>query len=189
MLRPRELKFISILLGLTGLLLLAGGLFNAYHSSLRPWLTGVPYENSGATLAAVRRRGHLRCGVEGSLRGFSVIEGTSIFEEHGRKFFADARGFDADFCRVIAVAVFGTTVDRVYFTPADVVERFDLVREGTVDVLIRNTTWTAMRDTLQGIDFGPVIFHDGQKFLVPGWANDLRPAGDHHAAQRSGRTR
>ena len=91
MLRPRELKFISILLGLTGLLLLAGGLFNAYQSSLRPWLTGVPYENSGATLAAVRRRGHLRCGVEGSLRGFSVIEGTSIFEEHGRKFFANAR--------------------------------------------------------------------------------------------------
>lgn len=118
-------------------------------------------------LQTVRETGYLRCGIEGGLSGFSVVSGDPAFWKDGLAYFDDAQGFDADFCRVIAVAVFGTAVNHLYFIPLNVEQRFQAVKDGTVDVLVRNTTWTAGRDIHVGIDFGPVIFHDGQKFLVP----------------------
>ncbi|MCB0133180.1 MAG: transporter substrate-binding domain-containing protein, partial [Caldilineaceae bacterium] len=118
-------------------------------------------------LQTVRETGYLRCGIEGGLSGFSVVSGDPVFWKDGLAYFDDAQGFDTDFCRVIAVAVFGTAVDHLYFIPLNVEQRFQAVKDGTIDVLVRNTTCTAGRDIHVGIDFGPVIFHDGQKFLVP----------------------
>ena len=167
MVQTQTLKLTSIFLAILGTLLILAGLYSGYDNVLRPWITGVPHENPGATLAAVKRRGHLRCGIEGSLHGFSEVHGRPSFNYRGRKFFSEASGFDTDFCRAVAVAIFGNFEGRLYFTPAGVDERFTLVRNGSIDVLLRNTTWTAMRDTQRRVNFGPVIFHDGQKFLVP----------------------
>ena len=112
------------------------------------------------TLSQVQHRGRLLCGVNGSLPYFSRIL------ENG-----EVTGFDADFCRVVATAVFGSHEDRVEFVPLSTTERFEALTTGRVDVLMRNTTWTAGRDIALGIRYGPIIFYDGQKILVPNSAN------------------
>ncbi len=98
----------------------------------------------------VFQRGFLNCGVNPGLPGFSeVSEGTR-------------RGFDIDICRAVAAAVLGDA-DAVTYVTLDSGERIDAVREGRVDLLSRNTTWNARRDAV--VDFGPVVFHDGQQFM------------------------
>lgn len=108
----------------------------------------------GGTLAAIRQRGQLRCGVNGSLPGFSARARDGSF-----------RGFDVDFCRALAAAVLGDD-RKVSFLPLSTKDRFSALSRGEVDVLLRNTTWNLTRDTELGLDFGPPTFYDGQGFLV-----------------------
>lgn len=111
-----------------------------------------------STLVTVQSRGVLRCGVNADLPGFGLYDAV-------RKQWS---GFDVDFCKVIAAAVLGdaSKVEYIPVTTADGPnERFNAVRTKLVDVLIRNTTWTASRDGA-GLMFGPTTFHDGQTFLV-----------------------
>lgn len=105
-------------------------------------------------LDRVRERGNLICGVNGGLAGFGLIapDGT-------------VTGFDADFCRAMSAAIFGDP-NKVEFKPISAADRFPAIQAEQIDVLIRNTTITFERDTRQGADFGPVIFYDGQTFLV-----------------------
>ena len=113
-------------------------------------------------LEQVRSRGYLRCGVNGSLPYFS--ERQAAVDEDG--YYLLATGFDADFCRVVAVAVFGTYTNTVKFKDLNAGNRFAALRNGEIDVLIRNTTWTAGRDTGEGVDFTAITLYTGQKFLV-----------------------
>ena len=154
-------------LGIVGAaLLLTAVALVSFGGAAKPEAT--PAGDAGTpTLDEVRARGYLRCGVEGGLSSFGEIRGTSTLQQGKRRFFTVADGFDADFCRVVATAVFGTYEEHLYFTPIHVDERFDVLVQGEIDLLVRNTTWTGTRDTGYGVDFGPVIFHDGQKFLVP----------------------
>lgn len=111
-----------------------------------------------STLVTVQSRGILRCGVNADLPGFGLYDAV-------RKQWS---GFDVDFCKVIAAAVLGdaSKVEYIPVTSAEGPnERFNAVRTKLVDVLIRNTTWTASRDGA-GLMFGPTTFHDGQTFLV-----------------------
>lgn len=111
-----------------------------------------------STLIAVQARGVLRCGVNADLPGFGLYDAV-------RKRWS---GFDVDFCKVIAAAVLGdpTKVEYIPVTTADGPnERMNAVRTKMIDVLIRNTTWTASRDGAQ-LMFAPTTFHDGQTFLV-----------------------
>jgi general L-amino acid transport system substrate-binding protein len=111
-----------------------------------------------STLVAVQSRGVLNCGVNADLPGFGFYDAV-------RKRWT---GFDVDFCRVIAAAVLGDA-NKVEFIPVITSEgpneRFTAVRSKLVDVVIRNTTWTASRDGA-GLMFGPTTFHDGQTFMV-----------------------
>ncbi len=45
-------------------------------------------------------------------------------------------------------------------------ERFTALQTGEIDVLIRNTTWTFVRDVELGMTFGPTTFYDGQGIMV-----------------------
>jgi general L-amino acid transport system substrate-binding protein len=74
-------------------------------------------------------------------------------------------GFDADYCRAVAAALFGDA-GAVVFTPLTAAERFTAVQTGEVDVLMRNTTWTQSRDTEVGMDFGPTTYYDGQQLMA-----------------------
>lgn len=106
------------------------------------------------TLAAVRRRGHLRCGVHQGLVGFAMQDNRG-----------DWRGFDVDFCRAMAAAIFGDG-GRVRFTPLTAETRFAALTEDRVDVLWRNSSWTMSRDTDGRFAFAGVNYYDGQGFLV-----------------------
>ncbi|KAB7619698.1 amino acid ABC transporter substrate-binding protein [Alkalilimnicola sp. S0819] len=106
-----------------------------------------------ATLDEVRERGHLRCGVSQGLPGFSTPAG------------GQWSGLDVDFCRAVAAAVLGDA-QKVAFTPLSAKERFTALQSGEIDLLSRNTTWTATRDTALGFNFAGVIFYDGQGFMV-----------------------
>jgi general L-amino acid transport system substrate-binding protein len=109
---------------------------------------------AGATLDAVMDRGAVRCGVSGSLAGFSIPDSKGVMQ-----------GLDADICRAVAAAVLGDA-EAVEFVPLSATQRFTALQSGEVDVLSRNTTWTLTRDTALGLNFTNVTFYDGQGFMV-----------------------
>jgi general L-amino acid transport system substrate-binding protein len=109
----------------------------------------------GETLKAVQARGMLICGVNGQLPGFSFLDPQGNYA-----------GFDVDFCRALASAIFGDP-SKVEFRPTTTQERFTVLQSGEVDVLIRNTTWSLQRDTELGFNFTVTTFYDGQGIMVP----------------------
>ncbi len=114
----------------------------------------VELTQGGGLLASVQAAGELKCGTRDALAGFAVLQGDGTHV-----------GFDSDFCRVIAAAVLGDAeaVDHVDLETAD---RFTALQSGVVDVLVRNTTWTASRDGSEGATFLQTNFYDGQGMLV-----------------------
>ena len=88
---------------------------------------------SAATLDDVKARGHLKCGIEGGLPGFSAPD------DKGQM-----RGMDADFCYALTAAIFGDKT-KVKFTNLTAKERFTALTSGEIDVLSRNTTATMSR--------------------------------------------
>lgn len=108
----------------------------------------------GQTLQAVRDRDSLICGVNDTLPGFGNVDSSGNFT-----------GFDVDFCKAIAAAVLGDP-NKVQYRPVSSQERFAAVQSGEIDVLIRNTTWTASREGSLGLDFAPTTFYDGQGMMV-----------------------
>jgi general L-amino acid transport system substrate-binding protein len=112
-----------------------------------------PAATTGSRLKTVLDRGKLVCGVNTNLAGFGAPQGDTWV------------GFDADFCKALAAALFDDPA-KVEWRPLSTQERFTAVQSGEVDVLFRNTTWTVSRDTSVGMDFGPTTFYDGQGFMT-----------------------
>jgi general L-amino acid transport system substrate-binding protein len=106
------------------------------------------------TLAAIKDRGELICGGNGTLAGFGLPNPQGNWT-----------GFDVDFCRAIAAAIFNDPT-KVKFVPLTAKDRFTALQSGEIDVLARNTTWTLSRDTSLGLDFPAITFYDGQGFMV-----------------------
>jgi general L-amino acid transport system substrate-binding protein len=104
------------------------------------------------TLKAVRDRGSLICGVSQGLPGFSSPDDKGAWT-----------GFDVDFCRAIAAAIFNDP-SKVKFTPLSAKDRFEPLKNGEIDLLSRNTTWILSRDAL--FNFAGVTYYDGQGFMV-----------------------
>ncbi|MFC0267473.1 amino acid ABC transporter substrate-binding protein [Kushneria aurantia] len=120
-------------------------------------MLGVSSANA-TTLEDVNSSGEFTCGVSTGLPGFSAPN------DQGRW-----TGIDVEVCRAVAAAVFNDP-EAVVFTPLTAAERFTALQSGEIDVLSRNTTWTATRDNSLGLNFTGVNFYDGQGFLV---RNDL----------------
>lgn len=106
------------------------------------------------TLEDVTKRGVLNCGVSTGLYGFSE-----------RKADGSWSGFDVDFCKALAAAIFGDA-SKVAYTPLSAAERFDALRQSRIDVLSRNSTWTLQREAALGLVFAGVNFFDGQGFMT-----------------------
>src|SRR5437868_9462996 len=115
---------------------------------------GVPAA-AGPTVAKVKQGGALSCGVPTGVPGFAQPDNQGKYT-----------GFDVDICRAFSAAIFGEP-DKVKYVPLTAQQRFTALQSGEVDVLSNNTTWTLQRDTQLGFNFGPVVFYDGQGFLVP----------------------
>ncbi len=116
-------------------------------------LSGVA--RAGETLDAVRARGYVVVGVNGSLFGFGMPDEKGVW-----------KGLDVDTARAIAAAVFGDA-SKVKFIPLTAVQRFTALQSGEIDVLCRNATRTLGRDTKLGLNFVQVNYYDGQGFMVP----------------------
>src|SRR5207302_5274183 len=71
-----------------------------------------------------------------------------------------------DICKALSAAIFGA-VDKVKYVPLTAQQRFTALQSGEVDILSNNTTVTLSRDTQLGLNFAPVVFYDGQGFMVP----------------------
>ncbi len=117
---------------------------------------------TGARFQIILDRGKIICGCNAELPGFGYLNPAGEFE-----------GFDVDFCRAIAAAVFGDA-NAVEYRPVTAAERLPALQTGEIDVLIRNTTWTLTRDAVNEVDWAAVTFYDGQGMMVPvatGWTS------------------
>ena len=106
------------------------------------------------TLETIKERGKVVVGVNNQLPGFGYLDPSGEYT-----------GFDVDFGRALAAAIFGDP-NAVEFKPLSDQRRFTALQMGEIDVLIRNTTWTIHRDTELGLNFAPTTFYDGQGMLV-----------------------
>ncbi len=114
-----------------------------------------PAAQTGSLLDTVKSRGKVICGVNNQLPGFGVVDQNGSYA-----------GFDVDFCKAVAAAVFGDA-NAVEYKYASSNDRFTLVKTGEIDVLFRNSTWTTTRDSAEvGMEFMPVNFYDGQGMIV-----------------------
>jgi general L-amino acid transport system substrate-binding protein len=119
---------------------------------LLPFALALPAQ--AVTLERVKQRGMLECGVSEGLYGFSEKDAQGRWS-----------GFDVDFCRAVAAAVLSDAT-KVNFTPLSAGQRFDALRDGKVDLLSRNSTWTLGREAELGLAFAGVTYHDGQGFMA-----------------------
>jgi general L-amino acid transport system substrate-binding protein len=101
-----------------------------------------------STLEKVRTVGVVTCGVDEHNFGFAHLNTQGHWV-----------GFEVDYCRALAVAIFGDK-EKVRFTPLNAQNRFKALSEGEIDVLLRSTTWTYKRDSALGFDYPGVTFYD-----------------------------
>lgn len=131
------------------------------HDLLRPLfaaaaallLTAAP-AFAGPTLDAVRRNGHVRCGVSVGIAHMSLADSSGRWQ-----------GFDAEMCRAVATAVFGDA-EKVRFVPTTAQTRFTALQSGEVDMLSRTTALSLSRDSTLGLTQTVAHFYTGQGVLV-----------------------
>ncbi|MDO5656856.1 MAG: amino acid ABC transporter substrate-binding protein [Paracoccus sp. (in: a-proteobacteria)] len=126
-----------------------------FGAALAVTLAAPVLADNGETLAAVRDRGELICGVNSGLVGFAAPDATGNWS-----------GFDVALCRAVAAAVLGDPT-KVRYVPTTGETRFQALLNEEVDLLARNSTWTFSRDAGLGLDFVGVNYYDGQAFMVP----------------------
>lgn len=110
---------------------------------------------SAATLDDVKAKGYVQCIVNTGLAGFAQPDSAGNW-----------KGFDVDYCKAVAAAIFGDAT-KVKYTPATAQTRFTALQSGEGDLLVRNTTITINRDTALGFNFRAINYYDGQGFMVP----------------------
>jgi general L-amino acid transport system substrate-binding protein len=106
------------------------------------------------TLRRTVKRGHVLCGVNTGLPGFSNADAKGEWS-----------GFDVDFCRAVAAAIFNDPT-KVKFVPLDANQRFKELGNRTIDILSRNSTWTMSRETDYALHFAGVSYYDGEGFML-----------------------
>ncbi|MBV2143411.1 amino acid ABC transporter substrate-binding protein [Falsochrobactrum sp. TDYN1] len=111
---------------------------------------------NGDTLKTVQDRGQLVCtGHNGSFEGFAEVDDKGNW-----------KGFDIDYCRAIAAAIFGDA-NKVNFLPVSWAQRFPSLQSGELDVVIKATGWTMSRDTELGLQFSVPYFLGLTQVMVP----------------------
>ncbi len=119
------------------------------------WAQSPPAAPAGKTLETIKARGQLSCGVSTGNPGFSNPDDKGNWT-----------GFDVDFCRAVAAAIFDDP-KKVSFKPLTAKERFTALQSGEIDILARTTTWTMQRDSSLGLAFVGINYVDGQGLMVP----------------------
>src|SRR5215470_9483295 len=135
------------------------GLLMTIRATVWTLVIGVGLAIGGAAQAGVTldkvKQGGIVCGVPTGIPGFGMPDSQGKYS-----------GLDIDVCKAIEAAISGDP-EKVKYVPVTGVQRFPALQSGEVDILSNNTTWTLLRDTELGFNFGPVVFYDGQGFMVP----------------------
>ena len=117
---------------------------------------GIAEATPVSTLDTIIDRGSMKCGVKESQYGMGYLDaGTGV-----------RSGLDISYCRAVAAALGLNPDTDVEYIPASGSDRFDKLASGTIDVLIRTTTWTTSRDADLNADFAGTNFFDGQGIIV-----------------------
>ena len=115
---------------------------------------GTSSAQAQSTIAQVKQRGSLNCGVDTGLAGFAFKDDKGVW-----------KGLDVDYCRAIAAAVLKDP-EKVTYVPLTTKVRFTALKGGDVDVLIRDSTLTFTRGTQLGLNLAGINFYAGQGFMV-----------------------
>ena len=133
-----------------------GGLLIGLAVAVAVAAIAITYERYDTrTLKRTIRRGEVLCGVNTGLPGFSIPDDKGNWT-----------GFDVDFCRAVAAAIFDDP-SKAKFVPLDANERFKELQNRKVDILSRNSTWSMSRETSYDLYFPAVAYYDGEGFMVP----------------------
>lgn len=109
---------------------------------------------AGEILDEIKERGKLRCGV------YQNVPALATLDDQG-----NWQGFDVDYCRAAAAALFGNG-DAVEYVPMTFAQGIPAVQSREVDMAGLAITYTIGRDTELGLDFiGPTLY-SGQGFMV-----------------------
>jgi general L-amino acid transport system substrate-binding protein len=106
------------------------------------------------TMNSIRQRGQLVCGIDTGVPGFATQDNAGRWQ-----------GIDVSYCRAIAAAVLSDP-EKVRFVPTTAAARFTVLQSGEIDVLIRDSTLTFIRDVQLRLQPVAVNFYAGQGFLV-----------------------
>ncbi|GGF49115.1 amino acid ABC transporter substrate-binding protein [Aliidongia dinghuensis] len=112
-------------------------------------------QSQSPTIAKIQQRGKLLCGYpSGGYLGF--------FEADDK---GNWHGMDADMCRALAVAIFGSA-DKAAFVPLSWPQRTPALQSGDIDIAFMVSTWTLQRNTELGFDFTLPYLFAGTQFIV-----------------------
>ncbi|HYF16853.1 MAG TPA: amino acid ABC transporter substrate-binding protein, partial [Ramlibacter sp.] len=112
------------------------------------------FAKEGPTVAAIKKRGSVNCGVFGVIPGFSLPDSRGVM-----------RGIDADACRAIAAAVLGNP-EAVKWVILTAQQRLPALQSGEVDVVYANLGWTLSREAQSGVAYASIYYYNGQAFMV-----------------------
>ncbi len=110
---------------------------------------------SGSTLNSILSRGVVTCGVSADFPGFGMIDPNSGL----------LNGFDVDFCRALAAAIFGDATALQTLPVFTLEDGRAALQDGQIDILLRMAR-ISMEDDAAGLEFAPTIFYSGQSFLT-----------------------
>jgi general L-amino acid transport system substrate-binding protein len=111
-------------------------------------------DTASPTLDAVKKRGQLICGVDSGIPGYA-------FQDAAGKW----QGLDVALCRALADAILGDP-EKVKYVGLTSQVRFTVLKSGEIDVLIRDSEHTFVRNTELGLAEPVVNFYTGQGFMV-----------------------
>ncbi len=111
-------------------------------------------ELKSPTMDAIKQRGQLICGIDTGIPGYAFQDSKGEWQ-----------GLDVSYCRAIADALLGSP-DKVKYVGTTSKVRFSVLASGEIDVLIRDSEETFIRNTQLGLDEPAYNFFTAQTFMV-----------------------
>jgi general L-amino acid transport system substrate-binding protein len=111
-------------------------------------------ELKSPTMDAIKKRGELICGIDTGIPGYAFQDSKGEWQ-----------GLDVAYCRAIADALLGSPSKVKYIGLTSKV-RFSVLASGEIDVLIRDSELTFVRNTQLDLDEPTFNFYTAQTFMV-----------------------
>jgi general L-amino acid transport system substrate-binding protein len=111
-------------------------------------------ELKSPTMDAIKARGQVICGIDTGIPGYAYQDSKGEWQ-----------GLDVAYCRAVADALLGSP-DKVKFIGTTSKVRFSVLQSGEIDLLIRDSEQTFIRNTQLGLDEMGTNFYTAQTFMV-----------------------